>query len=218
MWDKLEMARDWFRGQSNPVKLGIVIFIGVIIILLIFLILSLVFPNDGPLTGDALTEYESSCNVISFQELNSNLNNYNGQHFKFTGQTVQINENNGVTDIVLAVTQVNGGWSPTDLIYITYNAKTAFNIGDVIIVYGDVSGSYNYISVSLGELKIPQITARYIELEPTTGSAIVPIPFTSIPTKGSNNTTNSSGSGTVAPTNPTAPTNSSNQHSTKPVS
>ena len=218
MWDKLESARDWFRGQSNPVKLGIVLFVGILIILLIFSILSLVLPDDGPLTGDALTQYESSCNVISFQELNSNLNNYNGQHFKFTGQIVQINQNNGATDIVLAVTQVNGGWSPTDLIYITYNAKTTFNIGDVIIAYGDVSGSYNYISASLGELKIPQITARYIELEPTTGSTIVPIPFTSVTTNSSNNTTNSSsGSGTVAPTNPTPPTNSSNQHSTKPI-
>jgi len=211
MWDKLENARDWFIEQSTPVKLGIVIFAGVVIILLIFLILSLVFTNDAPLTGNALTEYEASCNVISFQELNSNLNNYNGQHFKFTGQIVQINENNGVTDIVLAVTQVNGGWSPTDLIYVTYNAKTTFNIGDVVIVYGDVSGSYNYISVSLGELKIPQITARYIELEPTTG-AIVPIPFTGVSTNTSNNTTNSSGN-----VSPTAPTNGSNQHSTKPI-
>ena len=61
-----------------------------------------------------------------------------------------------MTDIVLSVTQVNGGWSPTDLIYVTYNAKTTFNIGDIVNVYGDVSGSYNYISVSLGELKIPK--------------------------------------------------------------
>jgi hypothetical protein len=213
MWDKLEMARDWFRQQPTPVKLGIVIFACVVIILLIFSILSLVFTNDAPLTGNALTEYEASCNVISFQELNSNLNNYTGQHFKFTGQIVQINENNGVTDIVLAVTQVNGGWSPTDVIYVTYNTKTTFNIGDVVIVYGDVSGSYNYISVSLGELKIPQLTARYIGLEPTTG-AIVPIPFTNVPTNSSNNTTNSSGSGNVSPT---ASTNSSNQHSTKPI-
>lgn len=217
MWDKVEIAREWFRGQSNPVKLGIIIFVVVLIILLIFSILSLVFSDNVPLTGAALTQYEASCNVISFQELNSNLNNYNGQHFKFTGQIVQINENNGVTNIVLAVTQVNGGWSPTDLIYVTYNTKTTFNIGDVIIVYGDVSGSYNYISVSLGELKIPQITARYIELAPTTGSTIVPIPFTGVPTNSSNNTTNTSGSGTVAPTNPTPPTNSSNQHSTKPI-
>jgi hypothetical protein len=217
MWDKLEMALNWFMAQSTPIKLGILIVIVVVIILLIFSILSLVFPNNSPLTGDALTEYEASCNVISYQDLNSNLNNYIGQHFKFTGQIVQINENNGVTDIVLAVTQVNGGWSPTDLIYVTYNAKTTYNIGDVIIVYGDVSGTYNYISISLGELKIPQITARYMELEPTTGSTIVPIPFTGISTNSSNNTTNSSGSGNVAPTTPTAPTNGNTQPSKIPT-
>ena len=217
MWDKLEMARVWFRGQSTPVKLGIVIFSVVIIILLIFSILSLVFPNNVPLTGAALTQYEASCNVISFQELNSNLNNYTGQHFKFTGQIIQINENNGATDIVLAVTQVNGGWSPTDLIHVTYNTKTSFNIGDVVTVYGDVSGSYNYISITLGELKIPQLTAKYIELTPTTGSATVPIPFTGVSTNSSNNTTNSSSSGNVSPTHPTATTNGSNQHSTNPI-
>lgn len=216
MWDKIETARDWFRKQSNPVKLGILILVVVVIILLIFSILSLVLPNDTPLTGDALTKYEASCNVISFQELNRNLNSYNGQHFKFTGQIVQINENNGVTDIVLAVTQVNGGWSSTDLLHVIYKTKTAFNIGDVVIVYGDVSGSYNYISASLGELMIPQITARYIELEPVTGQSVVPIPFTGVSNNSSNNTTNSSGSGTVNPT-PTTPTNNSNQHSTKPI-
>jgi hypothetical protein len=214
MLDKLEMARDWFLNQSNPVKLGIVISISVLIILIIFMLLSFILPNDTPLTGDALVKYEASCNVISFQDLNSNLNKYNGQHFKFTGQIVQINENYGLTDIVLAVTQVNGGWSPSDLIFVTYNAKTTFNVGDVINVYGEVSGSYNYISASLGELNIPKITARYIELEPITGSTIVPVPFTGIPTNNSNNTTNTSGSGTVTPT---TPINNNTSHSTKPI-
>ncbi len=111
--------------------------------------LSLVLPNDAPLTGDALTKYKASCTVISFQDLNSNLNNYTGQHFKFTGQIVQINQNNGATNIVLAVTPVNGGWSPTDLIYVSYNTKTTFKVGDIINVYGDVSGTYNYISATL---------------------------------------------------------------------
>ena len=213
MLERLEMVRDWFSNQSNPVKLAIVIFISVLIILIIFMLLSLILPNDTPLTGDALVKYEASCNVISFEDLNSNLNKYNGQNFKFTGQIIQINENNGLTDVVLAVTQVNGGWSPSDLIFVTYNAKTTFNVGDVINVYGEVSGSYNYISASMGELNIPKITARYIELKPITGSTVVPVPFTVIPTNSSNNTTNTSGSGTVTPTTPI----NNNSHSTKPL-
>ena len=48
MLDNLEKARDWFLDQSNPVKLGIIIFIGIVIILLIFLLLSLVFPIMHP--------------------------------------------------------------------------------------------------------------------------------------------------------------------------
>ena len=213
MLKKLETAHDWFSNQSNPVKLGIIIFMSVLIILIIFLILSLILPNDTPLTGDALVKYEASCNVISFDDLNSNLNKYNGQNFKFTGQIVQLNENNGLTDIVLAVTQVNGGWSSSDLIFVTYQAKTTFNVGDVINVYGEVSGSYNYISTSAGEVNIPKITARYIELKPITGSTVVPVPFTGIPTNSSNNTTNTSGSGNVTPTTPI----NNNSHSTKPL-
>ncbi len=214
MLDNLEKARDWFLDQSNPVKLGIIIFTGIVIILIIFLLLSLVFPNNAPLTGDALINYEASCNIISFQDLNSNLNRYNGQHFKFTGQIVQINENNGVTDIVMSVTQVNDGWSSSDLIFVTYNTLTTFNVGNVINVYGDASGSYTYMSTTLGELNIPQITARFIELEPVSQPTVVPVPFTGGPTNNSN-TTNTNG--TVTPISPTTPTNNSNSHSTKPI-
>ncbi len=180
MWDKLESAREWFSNQTNPVKMAIIICcIAVIIILIIFLILSIVFPSNTPLTGDALDKYKASCNVISFQELNSNVNKYNGQHLKFTGQIVQINANNGRTEIVLSVTQVNGGWSTSDLIFVTYNAQTTFKNGDIVTVYGDVSGTYNYISVSIGDLILLKITARYIELTPNTTPTVVPVPFTS---------------------------------------
>jgi hypothetical protein len=217
MWDKLESINDWFSNQSNPVKLAIIIFIGVVIILVLFLLLSLVLADNAPLTGDALAKYESSCSVISFQDLNNNLNKYNGHHLKFTGQVVQINENNGVTNMILSVTPVNGGWSSTDLIFVSYNAKTTFNIGDIVNVYGDVSGSYNYISVSLGEFKIPKITARYIELAPNTIPSAVAVPFTGISSNSSNNTTNSSGNGTPTNlTNPTTSTNTINQNSTRP--
>ena len=136
MWEKFERARVWFLNQNNTVRLGIVVGICIIIILLFFLILSIVSPSDSPLTGDALEKYKASCSVISFQELNNNVNRYNGQHLKFTGQIVQINEINGRTDILLSVTQLNGGWSTSDFIFVTYRAQTPFKKGDVVTVYG----------------------------------------------------------------------------------
>jgi len=205
MNDKFERGREWFLNQSNLVKAGIAVGTGIIIILIIFFLLGLVFPSDSPLTGDALEKYKASCNVISFQELNNNLNKYNDQHIKITGQVVQINEINSQTNILLAVTQVDGGWSSSDLIYVTYRANTQFKKGDVVTVYGDVSGTYNYISASLGKLTLVKITARDIELTPIVSPVVVPVPFTSPATNVSNNTTNSSGSGNSS--NSTSPTN-----------
>jgi hypothetical protein len=214
MLENFKKARIWFLNQNNTVKLGIIVAIG-IIILLLFLVFSIVFPSDSPLTGDALEKYKASCSVISFQELNSNVNKYNGQHLKFTGQIVQINENNGRTEILLSVTQSNGDWSTSDLIFVTYRAQTPFKKGDVITVYGDVSGTYNYISVSLGKLILPKITARYMELTPNTIPTVVPVPFTSPTTNNTNNTINSSdtsNSGNSSnSSNPNVPTTTNTQ-------
>ena len=73
MWEKFEWTREWFLNQTNPVKIGIALGACILIILIIFFTLNLVFPSDAPLTGDALEKYKASCNVISFQELISNV-------------------------------------------------------------------------------------------------------------------------------------------------
>jgi starvation-inducible outer membrane lipoprotein len=199
MKDKLEDIISWFLDQSNPVKAGIVIGIALIIILIIFLIISFVFA-DSPLSGDALEKYKASCTFISFQELNSNVNKYKGQHVKFTGQVVSVNHNNGRTEIVLSVTPVTGGWSTSDLIYVTYNAQTQFKAGDIVTVYGDVSGTYTYFTATNGQSILVKITARYIELTPIITPAVVGVPFTS-PSTNNSNTTSLNTSGNV--TNPT---------------
>jgi hypothetical protein len=207
MWEKLESAREWFLNQTNPAKIGIIIAASLIIILIIFLTLNIVFPSDTPLTGDALEKYKASCNVISFQDLISNVNKYNGQHLKFTGQIDQINVNNGRTEILLSVTQVNGVWSSSDLIFVTYKAQTTFKKGDIVTVYGDVSGTYNFISASLGNLILVKITARYVELTPNTTPTVIPVPFTSPSSNNTNTTTNTSGSVNITDNNSTNPSN-----------
>jgi hypothetical protein len=218
MWEKFEILRKWFIAQPNRVKLGIIMSIGVILILIILLIFAQVLSNDSPLTGDALVKYEASCTVVSFQELNSNFNKYNGQHLKFTGQIVQINNNNGVTDILLSVTPLNdGSWSTSDFIFVTYKESTTFKVDDVVNVYGDVSGTYNFMSASLGDLTLTKLTARYIELVPDVTPTVVPVPFTSTITNTTNKTSNTSGpSNTVNPTNPITPSNNPNSSSQPP--
>ena len=201
------MNLDWFLNQSNTTKALIIAGIGLLIILIIILLTALVFPGDSPLTGTDLEKYKASCNAISFQELNSNINRYKGQHIKFTGQIVQINKNNGRTEIVLAVTRVSNGWSSSDLIFVTYKAQTEFKKGDIVTVYGDVAGTYNYFSTT-GELILVKITARYIELAQITSTEVIGVPFTNpLTNESTNNTINSSGSENAS--NPNSPENTS---------
>ncbi|WP_048189858.1 hypothetical protein [Methanobacterium sp. SMA-27] len=204
MKDKLEKGKDWFFNQKLLVKLAIIVGGAIILILIILTMLGLVFPDDTPLTGADLEKYKVSCTVISLQALNSNVNKYEGQHVNFTGQIVQINQKDGQTNIVMSVTQVNGGWSNTDLIYVTYKSQTNLKRGDIITVYGAVSGTYNYISVTLGRLVLPKIIARDIELTPLT--SLVAVPFTTSGTNISSNGTDNS-SGTQNSTNTTNPSN-----------
>jgi len=213
MNDKLNNAINWFMGQSTNNKILIVISAAVVLIVIIFLIFSLVFANS-PLTGNDLEQYKASCISIGYQELSGNISKYNGQHVKFTGQVVSANPNKGNTQIVLSVTPVNGGWSTTDLLFVTYNAQTTFKAGDIVTVYGNVDGTYNYVSVSNGQLIIPKITARDIELTPLIIPSVVGVPFSS---SSSNNSNNSSSPANITPINTSPTTPTSNVSNGKPV-
>lgn len=215
MKDRLQDFVNWFLDQSLRNKIGIIIATIVAIILIGLLVFNIVYA-DAPLTGDALTQYEASCISVGYQELSTNIGKYNGQHVKFSGKVISSNTNNSKTQLVISVTQDNGWWSTSNLIFVNYNAQTHFRVGDIVTVYGDVAGTYNYVSISNGQLKIPKITARYIELTPVATSSVVSVPFMSP----SNNQTNSSNPGTsenITPINSTTPTSNPNISSTTPI-
>ncbi len=215
MNDRLQDILSWFNDQSTPNKIGIIIAVAVAIILIAFLLFNLVFA-DSPLSGDALVQYKVSCVSVGYQDLSSNISKYNGQHVKFTGQVVSINPINGKTQIVLSVTPVNGGWSTTDLIFITYNAQTQFKSGDIVTVYGDVSGTYNYVSISNGQLIIPKITARYIEATTIAYPTTVGVTFTS-PTSNDSNSSNSNINGNLTPIDSNISTNTTSNSNGQPT-
>lgn len=215
MKDRLQDFVNWFFDQSLRNKVGIIIAAAVAVILIGLMVFNLVYA-DAPLTGNALTQYEASCISVGYQELSINIGKYNGQHVKFTGKVISIINNNGKTQIVLSVTPVNGGWSTSDLIFVNYNAQTQFKVGDIVTVYGDVAGTYNYVSISNGQLTIPKITARYIELTPVATSSVVGVSFTS-PSNNQTNGSNTDSSGNITPINSSTPTSNSNISSTSPI-
>lgn len=215
MKDRLQDFVNWFLDQSLRNKVGIIIAAAVAIILIGLLVFNVVYA-DAPLSGNALTQYEASCISVGYQELSTNIGKYNGQHVKFSGKVISINTSNGKTQLVISVTPVNGGWSTSDLIFVNYNTQTQFKVGDIVTVYGEVAGTYNYVSIYNGQLKIPKITARYIELTPVAASSVVGVAFTNP----SNNQTNSSNTDTpanITPINSSTPTGTPNISSTNPV-
>ena len=216
MKDRLQDFLSWFSDQSFANKIGIIIGIAIVLIFIVFLLFNLVFA-DSPLSGDALVQYKASCNSVGYLELSSNINKYNGQHLKFTGQVVSINPNNGKTQIVLSVAPDNGGWSTTDLIFVTYNTQTTFKAGDIVTVYGDVAGTYTYVSISNGQLVIPKITARYIEATTVASPSVVGVSFTSPTSNSSNSSSNSNIQGNITPINSTTTGNTANVSNGRPT-
>lgn len=215
MNDRLHDFVNWFFDQSLRNKIGITIAAVVVIILIALLIFNLVYA-DAPLTGNDLAKYEDSCVSVGYQDLSTNIGKYNGHHVKFTGQIVSINSANGKTQIVLSVTPVNGGWSTSDLLFVTYNTQTQFKVGDIVTVYGDVSGTYNYVSISNGQIIIPKITARHIEATPIAAPSIVGVPFTS-PSNNQTNGSSQNNSLNIQPINSSTPTTNSNVSNNRPI-
>ena len=215
MKDRLQDFVNWFLDQSLRNKIGIILAAAIAILLIGFLVFNIVYA-DAPLTGNDLTQYEASCISVGYQDLSTNIGKYNGQHVKFSGKIISITTNNGKTQLVISVTPVNGGWSTSDLIFVNYNAQTQFNIGDVVTVYGDVAGTYNYVSIYNGQLKIPKITARYIELAPVTSSSVVGVSFTS-PSNNQSNSSNTNNSANITPINSSTPINTPSTPNTTPT-
>lgn len=193
----IESYLEWFLNQNTLVKAGFIVGLIIIIGLIIFSIFSLVFPDDSPLSGSALANYEASCTSIPFQELNSNPNQYNGQHIQISGQILQIYEDNGLTEIGLEVGQSSGGGSPNDVVFVTYKSTTPFKVGDLITVYGNVAGTYNYVSTN-SEIVVAKITARYIE-QTINSVSVVPLPFANPEANTSTNTTSNVTSNNTTP-------------------
>lgn len=154
---------DKWKEQSNVIKGGSIVGVCCLGLILIIGIIALISPDAQPLTGAELDEYKASCIEISFAELEKNPDKYQGEHVKFTGEIVQILEENGETIIRLAVTKDEFGWSYDDIIYVVYKNETPFVEKNIVTVYGDVYGSYTYTSQIGAQISLPRINARYIE-------------------------------------------------------
>lgn len=99
----------------------------------------------------------------SYKELSKNPDKFKSVKAKYTGKITQIQEgSNGSGFLKLALT--NGGygyWS--DEIYVSYSTSTEFLEGDMVTVYGIMSGAVTFTSVANYNITLPGMEAVAIE-------------------------------------------------------
>ncbi len=112
-------------------------------------------------------EYKAACEMIEYDELARNPNNYIGKQVFFKGQVIQVQENG--SDVVYRINVTPNQYGMYEnTIYADYRKKTSDESrileNDIVLIYGKANGIKNYNSVLGNQISIPHLIAEYIEL------------------------------------------------------
>ena len=117
--------------------------------------------------------YKNSCKTLSFKDLSRNPDKHKGEKLKYTGQVIQVQEDehwlddNTTVDLRINVTKDEYGiWK--DTIFATVELpKGADRIleDDIITIWGKCAGKYSYTSVLGAEVTLPKIDTRYYKIK-----------------------------------------------------
>lgn len=119
-------------------------------------------------------DYIKSCKTIDYMTLSRNPDKYKGEHFKLTGQVIQVLDSdswfNDATTLRINITKhdneyVDDWWEDT-IIATVVIPKGADRIleNDIITFYGDCDGLYTYTSVLKQKISLPKIDIKYFEV------------------------------------------------------
>lgn len=118
-------------------------------------------------------EYKNSCKKMSFKNLSRNPDKYKGEKLTYTGQVIQVQEDehllddNTTVNLRINVTKDKYGlW--TDTIFATVEIpKGADRIleNDIITIWGKCEGKYSYTSVLGAEVTVPKIDIKYYKIK-----------------------------------------------------
>lgn len=162
---------------------GITLLTLCIIIVILIVLLVIVFGGSGKDNGGTTSSsyftkenratYVSKCKTIDYTSLARNPNQYKGQNFVFTGEVIQVMEDNN--DLALRVNVTQKRYEYLDKIYyedtilVAYkyssSAESRILEGDVITLYGQSMGTYTYKSVMGASVTVPSIKAMYIDIK-----------------------------------------------------
>ena len=128
--------------------------------------------NSYKLSEDASNmsekDYKTACNEIEYSELARSANKYKGSKVKFEGEIQQViyDSENGESEYLIHVTKDDLGlWSDSIYVYYANKSDSKFIEDDIVAIYGEASGEESYTRVLGQNIKIPAVTAAYMELE-----------------------------------------------------
>jgi len=104
------------------------------------------------------SEYKSSCEKISYGQLEKNPRSFTGKKLTYTGEVLEIMEENNFAIIRLAV-----DGNSRNVIFVTFDENTPIVRGDTITIWGESLGEYTYTSQANYKITIPWVKARYIQ-------------------------------------------------------
>lgn len=117
--------------------------------------------------------YKNKCKTLSFKDLSRNPDKHKGEKLKYTGQVIQVQEDehwlddNTTVDLRINVTKDEYGlWD--DTIFATVELpKDADRIleDDIITIWGECDGKYSYTSVLGSDVTLPKINIEYYSVK-----------------------------------------------------
>lgn len=112
-------------------------------------------------TTESEQAFKDSCEKASYKVISKNPDGHVGERYTFTGQILQIQEDESGTFMLLEITKDKYGWN--DLVMAAWLGTADIYEDDVVTVWGECSGKFEYSTKIGGTNSVPGFLARYVE-------------------------------------------------------
>jgi len=111
-------------------------------------------------------QYINSCKTVAYKDIARTPDTYKGQNVKFKGEVIQVME--GVLSNTYRINVTKGDYGLwDDTVLVTYTLPSGaprILEDDIVTFYGACTGTTSYESVMGGQITIPSVTAKYIDI------------------------------------------------------
>ena len=124
--------------------------------------------TEAPTTTTAMSkeQYMEQCSSYDFKEIARNPEAHKGEYAKFTGEVIQVMEENSAYTLRVNITKGDYDiWTDTILVYYLGSADNNRILEeDIIDIYGQLGGMYTYTTVMGADNTVPLMYAEYIDI------------------------------------------------------